>query len=36
MRTAAINACKDALHNSSDATVRADAMKILTDLGAMK
>ena len=36
MRQLAVNACKDVLHNSSDAAVRADAMKILTHLGAMK
>ena len=35
MRQAVVKACNDAVRNSPDAKVRADAMKLLTDLGAM-
>ena len=36
MRQAAVAACKDALLKSPDATVRADALKLLTDMGLMQ
>ncbi len=36
MRQAVVTACTDALRNCPDAKVRADALKLLTDLGVMK
>ena len=36
MRMDAITMCTDLLHNSNDAAVRADALKLLTDMGLMQ
>ena len=36
MRQAVVKACTDALRNCPDTKVRADALKLLTDLGVMK
>ncbi|MGL5011217.1 MAG: hypothetical protein ACRC6I_15165 [Paracoccaceae bacterium] len=36
MRQAVVTACHDALRNCPDAKVRSDALKLLTDIGAMR